>query len=203
MRGLTLEQAANKAGIKPTYFRYLMSQLNGTNLDLRIPPEPGERARRYSPQKLAAWMKNGKPLPASERTSAPEESDAQTHVAGTAVRTTNGNGWTVSVEDPSILVEANTLQRAWSLSRMKAAEKLGIELEELVVDVTVEFPAAQAAHFETGRQLAAEAEATRLKAEQHRLEGIRGLVKAGWRNNEIAAAMGMTPQRIQQLLAGK
>ncbi|MGP5700724.1 hypothetical protein ACTXPA_17625 [Glutamicibacter arilaitensis] len=203
MRGLTLEQAADKANIKPAYFRYLMSQLNGTNLDLRTPPEPGERARRYSAQKLAAWIKNDKPLPSSEAATEVGDSDSQRHLAGKAVRTTNGNGWTVSVDDPSVLVEASTLQRAWALSRMKAAEALGVELEELVVDVTVQFPANQAAHFETSRQLAAEAEATRLKAEQHRLEGIHGLVKAGWRNNEIAAAMGMTPQRIQQLLAGK
>src|SRR6185437_15297497 len=107
----------DKAEIKLSYFRYLMAQLNGTSMDLRIPPVAGERARRYSPQKLAAWMAAGKPLPGSEGT-APDIGGDGPHVAATAHRAENGSGWVMTLQDPSHTVEATSMKRAWEISRV-------------------------------------------------------------------------------------
>jgi hypothetical protein len=200
MRGLTIEQAADKAEIKLSYFRYLMAQLNGTSMDLRTLPVAGERARRYSPQKLAAWMAAGKPLPGSERAT-PDSAVDGPHVAATAHRAENGSGWVMTLQDPSHTVEATSLKRAWEISRVRAAELLDVDPEAVSVDFQVQYPKKAAALFEEHQSLAAEARELQEQADKKRLEGLRQLRVAGWRQQEMAFALGLTPQRIQQLLA--
>lgn len=199
MRGLTIQQAAEKAEIKLSYFRYLMAQLNGTTMDLRTPPITGERARRYSPQKLAAWMAAGNPLPSSEST-APASSTGGSHVAATANRAENGSGWVMTLQDPSHTVEATSLKRAWEISRVRAAESLGVDPESVSIDFQVQYPKKAGALLEEHQKLAAEARKLQEQADQKRLEGLRQLRSTGWRQQEIAFALGLTPQRIQQLL---
>ena len=200
MRGLTIEQAADKAEIKLSYFRYLMAQLNGTSMDLRVPPVAGERARRYSPQKLAAWMAAGKPLPGSEST-APDAGADGPHVAATAHRAENGSGWVMTLKDPSHTVEATSLKRAWEISRVRAAESLGADPESVSIDFQVQYPKKAAALLEEHQNLAVEARKVQEQADHKRLQGLQQLRAAGWRQQEIAFALGLTPQRIQQLLA--
>lgn len=60
---LSLKEAAQLAGMPASTFRQAMTRLNGTPSDLRTPHVPGERARRYDPQRLAEWIDRGKPLP--------------------------------------------------------------------------------------------------------------------------------------------
>jgi len=200
MRGLTIEQAADKAEIKLSYFRYLMAQLNGTSMDLRIPPVAGERARRYSPQKLAAWMAAGKPLPGSEGT-APDIGGDGPHVAATAHRAENGSGWVMTLQDPSHTVEATSMKRAWEISRVRAAESLGTAPESVSIDFQVKYPKKAAALLEEHQHLAAEARELQERADQKRRQGLQQLRAAGWRQQEMAFALGLTPQRIQQILA--
>ena len=200
MRGLTIEQAAEKAEIKLSYFRYLMAQLNGTTMDLRSPPVAGERARRYSPQKLAAWMAAGKPLPSSE-SAAPTSGTGGSHVVATAHRAENGSGWVMTLQDPSHTVEATSLKRAWEISRVRAAESLGADPESVSIDFQVQYPKKAAALLGEFQDLAAEARKLQEQADQKRLQGLRQLRAAGWRQQEMAFALGLTPQRIQQLLA--
>lgn len=199
MRGLIIEQAAKKAETKLSYFRYLMAQLNGTSMDLRIAPVAGERARRYSPQKLAAWMAAGKPHPASQ-TSVPDVGTDGPHVVATAQRVENGSGWVMTLQDPSHTVEATSLKRAREISRARAAESLGVMPEAVNIDFQMKYPNKAAALLEEHQQLTAEARKLQERADQKRLEGLRQLRSTGWRPQEIAFALGLTPQRIQQLL---
>ena len=142
----------------------------------------------------------GKPLPGSESTT-PDAGTDGPHVAATAHRAENGSGWVMTLQDSSHTVEATSLKRAWEVSRVRAAESLGVEPESVSIDFQVKYPKKAAALLGEHQQLAAEARELQERADQKRLQGLQQLRSEGWRQQEMAFALGLTPQRIQQLLA--
>ncbi|WP_309081595.1 hypothetical protein [Zhihengliuella sp.] len=131
---LSLEDAAQLAGMHPATFRQRMTRLNGTPADLRAPHIPGERARRYDSRKLNAWIDQGKPVPKyiPMTIPAPAASDARRLKATVQQRAVDR--WTAYIPELDILATGTTRTRAWAAAQRHAAIRLNVPRTQIALD---------------------------------------------------------------------
>lgn len=189
--GIALEDAAKAAGLAPDSFAVTMSRLNKSGRDLRSPARPGERARRYDAEKLAAWISEGKPVPARRQAPAPGAKTVQ----GTAA---HENGvWTARLESGDT-VKAKTITALRSAAQEKVAEKLALTTDQVDVQLTITAPQGVAEQWQEAADELAHAEALMQASKAKRLALVASL-KVTFTNDDIAAMLGLSPQRVHQL----
>jgi hypothetical protein len=190
---LTLEDAAKLAGYSPNGFRTIMSRLNKAGHDLRAPARPGERARRYDADKLAAWIEGGKIIPARVTTPAPTEGGRIIQATATHSKET----WTATLDTGGTVVAKNlhTLQvNAAAL----AAQKLDVPADQVSVQLNITPPAdigERWAETVKEKQRGQEIISAAVEA-RHGI--VADLKAANFTNDDIAAMLGISPQRVQQ-----
>jgi hypothetical protein len=191
---LTLEEAAKKAGQTVNGFRTTMSRLNKAGHDLRAPARPGERARRYDPDKLADWIAGGKAVPARITTPAPSEGG---HIIQATATHANGI-WAAAMETGGTAV-AKTLHSLQANAAALAAQELNVPAEKVGVQLNIMPPADFGERWaETVREKQRGQEIISAAVEAR--HGIVADLKAGkFTNDDIAAMLGISVQRVQQL----
>lgn len=191
---LTLEEAAKKAGQTVNGFRTTMSRLNKAGHDLRAPARSGERARRYDPDKLAAWIAGGKAVPARITTPAPFEGG---HIVQATATHTNGT-WTATLSTGGTAVAKN-LHSLQANATALAAQELNVPAETVGVQLNITPPADIGERWaETVREKQRGRDIISAAVEAR--HGIVADLKAGmFTNDDIAAMLGISGQRVQQL----
>jgi hypothetical protein len=194
---LTLEEAAKKAGYTVNGFRTTMSKLNKAGHDLRAPARAGERARRYDADKLKAWIEGGKVVPDRLKNTAPAK-DARI-IQATAKHTKET--WTATLETGGTAV-GKTLHALRANAAALAAQELDLPANQVSVQLDVTPPQevaelwAQTVEEKTrGQEL--------ISAAIEKRHGIvAGLKDDGFTNDDIAAMLGISAQRVQQHTKG-
>ena len=201
MKGLTPEQAAEKAGMPLSYFRNTMSRLNKTERDLRLPVESGERFRRYSPQKLAAWIKDGKPVPETKLGNSIESplADAQ-HLKAVAQRSEDGTSWIMTIEKPSILAESSNYSRALTMVRKRAAALLGSDVESVAIDVELAMPMEVKELYQRRSELQKLIKDAQRELQDVQHELVPALDSLGWTVMDIGIAVGYSRVWVEEIL---
>lgn len=197
---LTLEDAAALAGYTVNGFRTTMSKLNKAGNDLRAPARAGERARRYDEDKIKQWIQAGKPVPdpLSSRPSAGAREIPGTaqHVNGTWTATMPefGNGGTAVAKNLRALHENATAL---------AAQHLGMQAEQISVQLDITAPGDAGARWAGTVEKKDQGQKMISEAIEERQTIIADLKAAGgFTNDDIAAMLGISPQRVQQLSNG-
>ncbi|MGP5165089.1 hypothetical protein [Arthrobacter rhombi] len=192
---LSAIEAAERAGMSPTYFRQVMSRLNNTSRDLRAPAAPGERARRYDPARLDQWVAAGRPAEADEA-----DGDARSGqtVRARASRTLTG-GWDVVAEGLDALVVARTLDQARNAVRQRSALALGIAPEEITIELEIILNELAAETVREYEEIRAEVKALEERSAALRSQSVRQLREQGFTMAEIARVLGVSMQRVQQI----
>ena len=189
---LTLEEAAKITGFSEAYFKSVMSGLNNTAGDIRAPRTPGERARRYDGDKLAQWIKAGKPQGGSY-----PHTPGTTVIKGTA--SLGSNGWTGTIHEPPVTTAASKMPELRRSLAALAAEKLNVEVRDVVVELEIEPPFTARPHLERMRQISAQIDALTKESENERLAAVTKMRDAGLVHEEIAPILGLSTARITQL----
>lgn len=189
---LSAADAAKRLGMTVGSFRSLMSQLNGTDMDLRAASEPGQRARRYDLHRLDEWKAQGMPRPAADTA----RQDARVVVA-TAER--SGQLWRVAIEETGQEDTARTLRQARDVALSRASDSLGVPPAALSVQVVAALPAAARRDLERAKEM--ERQAQRIAAESVRLrrQTIRQLRAQGISIDDLAELLDVSRQRVSQL----
>lgn len=193
---LTVEQAAERIGRTPAYFRTIMSKLNHGGRDLRTPAQPGERARRYDLDKLDAWVAEGMPVPAETTTVPTPRPDAR-RIKATATRT--GTMWTVTMDEINQGTETKDLRNAHRIAHALAVKKTGLAPDEVTIDLTFELPTEAAKKWEEAKAKEAEAKAATVLAAKLSRQVIQDLQAEGCTYQDIGEMLGISYQRAQQL----
>ena len=201
VEGLTPKQAAEYAGMHLNYFRTVMSRLNKTSWDLRLPPVRNERFRRYDEKKLAQWLKKGRPVPEVKVGGSVQSAyEHALRVNAKAQRAEGGESWVLRAADPAIIVESSTYAKALTLLRSQVARTHNVEEEFISIDVELDMPAEVKSLYErraelqkTIQQLQAE-----LQTVQHEL--VPALRDMGWSVMDITVATGYSRVWVEQLL---
>lgn len=193
---LTIEEAAQRAGMTVPYFRTLMGKLNGTEEDLRTAAEPGVRARKYDINKVDAWKKAGNPVPKDAIRVAQAKPGART-IEATATR--QGGRWLVDLPEIGQGTQTENLRNAERMAHTLAVTKLEVAPDEVAINLTYTLPEAASTKWQQAKDREREAkdiaaQATRLKAET-----VQELRDQGYTLTDIGEMMGMSPQRAQQL----
>lgn len=192
---LSADDAAKRLGMNVGTFRGLMSQLNGTELDLRAPARAGERARQYDLHRLDEWKGQGMPRPAM----ASPAQDARP-VTATAERV--GKFWRVMIEDTGQETTADNLRHARELVLALASEALETPAAGLSVQLTPTLPAAAREGLEAARESEREAQRLASEAAQVRRQAVRDLRAQGFSIDDLAELLALSRQRVSQLAQG-
>lgn len=190
---LTLEDAAKKAGQTVNGFRTTMSRLNKAGHDLRAPARPGERARRYDADKLAAWIAGGKIVPARVQTPTPSEGGRII----TATATHSNGTWTATLDTGNTAIAKN-LHTLQTNAAALAAQELNVPTDQVSVHLDITPPG------DIGDRWAKTVEEKKrgqeiISAAVEARHGIVADLKADqFTNEDIAAMLGISVQRVQQ-----
>lgn len=193
---LTAEEAAERVGRTPAYFRVLMSKLNHGGRDLRAPAHPGERARRYDADKIDAWVAEGMPVPTKPNTIPTPKPDAR-KISATATRT--GNMWTVNIEEINQGTQTESIRNAHRIAHALAVKKTGLAPDEVTIELTVELPTETAHQWEKAKTKEMEAKATAALAAKLSRQVVQDLQAQGCTFHDIGEMLGISHQRAQQL----
>lgn len=201
MAGLTPKQAAEHAGMQLNYFRTVMSRLNKTSWDLRLPPEHKERFRRYDKEKLDKWLAEGRPVPEVKVGGSVQSAckDA-VQVSAKAQRAESGESWVMSVADPAVVVESSTYAKALTLLRAQMARVHHVDEDAVSINVELDMPGEVKDLYERRAELQKTIQnlQTELQTVQHKL--VPALSKMGWSAMDITVATGYSRVWVEQLL---
>lgn len=199
---LSVEDAAARAGRAVPYFRTLMSKLNRAGRDLRTPAQPGERARRYDLDKLDAWIGEGQPVPEAATSIPKPRSDART-IQARATRNTDRNTWTITMDEINQGTETQNLRNARQVAHTLAVERLGVDRDQVTVNLTPELPAAAAERWQQAKAAHDEAAAAASRAATLSRQVVQDLKALECTYQDIGDLLGISHQRAQQLTAQK
>lgn len=120
-----------------------------------------------------------------------------------AFATKDGEWWLVEIPELGAYGQAATLAKANAAARDIAALALDCEPEEVEVAVEARPDPETAAALAKAEALAAEAASLNHEAARLRAEAVRHyLTEQKVTRREAAAALGISPQRVQQLAVG-
>lgn len=190
---LTLEDAAALAGYTVAGFRTTMSKLNKAGNDLRAPARPGERARRYDADKLKAWIQGGKQVP--DRLSSPAANPNAT-VIRAAAQHANGT-WTATLENGGTAVGKN-LRALHDNAAALAAQALGVGADQVSVQLDITPPGEVAQKWAETVEQKAKGQEMISAAIEERGRIVAALKRDNFTNDDIAAMLGISSQRVQQ-----
>ena len=196
LNALTAEEAAQRVGRSPTYFRVIMSKLNHGGRDLRTPAQPKERARRYDLNKLDAWVADGMPVPTETNTVPTPIPDAR-KINATATLT--GNMWTVTLDEINQGTQTGNLRNAHRIVHALAVKKTGLAPDEVTIALTVELPTEAAKQWEEAKTKEAEAKTAATLAAKLSRQVVQDLQAQGCTYQDIGEMLGISHQRAQQL----
>lgn len=187
---LTAEQAAQRAGLSPSYFKNQMAVLNRTGRDLRT-PRTERGPRKYDLDRLNQWITEGMPISAGDD----PEPGAQA-VEATAVH--EGGRWKVTVAGGSTSF-ARTLDVGRRDAQMIAAEQLSVGPEQIDIHLTVTMPDDAAALWEKAKQQQKTAKEAAQATAQLTRQAVAALKAGGYTYQDIGHTLGISHQRAQQL----
>lgn len=111
------------------------------------------------------------------------------------------HGWELHINGVGV-TQSRTLLDAEPMAREYIALELEVAQEQVLVDVTPEIGAGVDGELLNLRQADREVEAAQKRASAQRREIATQLKALGLSGREIAAVLGVSPQRVSQLLAG-
>lgn len=193
---LSLDEAAQRVGMNPAYFRTTMTKLNAGGRDLRTPAQPGERARKYDVDKLDAWKAEGLPVP-KDSLRVPQAKPGAREIAATATR--KGSHWIVDLPEIGQGTQTENLRNAHRVSHALAVEKLGVSSDEVTVNLTIALPADAAQKWDEAKSREREAREAAALASNLSREVVRDLKAQGFTFQDIGEVLGISMQRAQQL----
>jgi hypothetical protein len=210
---LTAEEAAKLAGYSPSTFLRAMGRLNRTSNDLRTPRTSGEGARRYDGDKVAEWIKAGKPLPEARSAlgkseQLPDEGDEGIDiktVIGSATPSERGwnpneRGWIAKIREPEITAYGDNLASLRRAVAQVSGEKLGVEPRFIKVELSLNAPPEAQPHLANMRKIDDELEALAKQREDERLAAVMKMRDANLVLEDVGAILGLSQQRIHQLV---
>ena len=193
---LTLEEAAQRVGMKTAYFRTTMTKLNAGGRDLRTPPKAGERARKYDVDKLDAWKAEGCPIP-KDSLSIPKAKPGAREVTATATR--KGPQWVVELPEIGQGTQTENLRNAHRISHALAVEKLGLAPDEVTVNLTINLPDDAAEKWNQAKEREREAREAAAEASTLSRQVVQDLKAQGLTLQDISELLGLSVQRVHQL----
>lgn len=193
---LSIEEAAQRVGMKVAYFRTTMTKLNASGRDLRTPAQPGERARKYDVDKLDAWKAEGLPVP-KDSLRVPQAKPGAREINATATR--KGSHWLVDLPEIGQGTQTENLRNAQRVSHALAVEKLGVSPDEVSVNLSIVLPADAARKWEEAKSREREAREAAALASNLSREVVRDLKGQGFTFQDIGEVLGISMQRAQQL----
>lgn len=193
---LTLEEAAQRVGMKTAYFRTTMTKLNAGGRDLRTPPKAGERARRYDIDKLDAWKAEGCPVP-KDAPGIPKAKPGAREVTATATR--KGAHWLVELPEINQGTQTENLRSAHRISHALAVEKLGLAPDEVTVNLQITLPDDAAEKWDRAKEREREAREAAADASALSRQVVQDLRGQGLTLQDISELLGLSPQRVHQL----
>lgn|GEM_PF-896639 len=118
----------------------------------------------------------------------------------TAIATRTPGGWTLSVDDVGTTT-SRTLRSAPGMVQGLVARTLSLDPESVAVDVVPDLGAALAGQVRSAREAVKELEA-RQQAVAEQSRAVAAALKAsGLSGYDVASVLGISPQRVSQLLA--
>lgn len=109
-------------------------------------------------------------------------------------------GWELHIDGVGV-TQATTLSKAEAAAREYIALALDLDDEtSFAVDVVPQLDGALAKQVEAARAEVREAERRQREAAAKQREVVKQLGRSGLSGREIAAVMGLTPQRVSQLI---
>lgn len=193
---LSIEDAAQRVGMKVAYFRTTMTKLNASGRDLRTPAQPGERARKYDIDKLDAWKAERMPVP-KDSLRIPQAKPGAHEITATATR--KGSYWLVDLPEIGQGTQTENLRNAHRVSHALAVEKLGVSPDEVNVNLTIVLPADAARKWDEAKSREREAREAAALASSLSREVVRDLKGQGFTFQDIGEVLGISMQRAQQL----
>lgn len=194
-RGLpvSLGRAARRAGLSVDEFRAAADPLNGTAEDLRV-AESGPPAR-YDPERLARWIQAFR---------YPEEKSTIKSSSSEAVPVTarwTGKGWVLSALEHDRQTTAARLITAKRRLAQMLAPVLAKPPAEVELEITWELDRVAMQLWNESLEFKDLARQLLTLAAYKRDSSIAMLTADGMTGPEIGAALGVSHQRVQQLLA--
>ncbi|MBG6184719.1 hypothetical protein IWX65_002697 [Arthrobacter sp. CAN_A214] len=193
---LTIEEAAQRAGMTVPYFRTLMGKLNGTEDDLRTPVQPGVRARKYDINKVDAWKAAGTPI-RKEAIRVPQAKPGARQIEATATR--QGTRWIVDLPEIGQGTQTENLRNAERMAHTLAVTKLGVALDEVAINLTYTLPETASTKWQQSKDREREAKDIAAQAARLKAETVHDLRDQGYTFQDIGEMLSMSPQRAQQL----
>lgn len=193
---LSLEEAAQRVGMNVAYFRTTMTKLNASGRDLRTPTQPGERARKYDIDKLDAWKAEGLTVP-KDSLRVPRPKPGAREIAATVTR--KGAYWIVDLPEISQGTQTDNLRNAHRISHALAVEKLGVDPDEVTVNLTINLPADAARKWDEAKAREREGREAAASAASISRQVVQDLKAQGITLQDIGELLGLSMQRAQQL----
>ncbi|MFK0005011.1 helix-turn-helix domain-containing protein [Paenarthrobacter sp. NPDC090522] len=193
---LTAEDGAKLAGLSVGGFKNAMSKLNKAGHDLRAPAQPGIRARRYDVDKLTAWIEAGKTIPG-----AADPTDENTQAVQATAQHVNGI-WSATLETGET-VTGKTIRALQSNADALASQVLGLPANQVRVQFDIQAPGTAGDRWAEAARKNDEGQKLLSQATEERHAVIAELrTSGGFTQDDIAAILGISQQRVTQYLQG-
>jgi predicted phage-related endonuclease len=118
----------------------------------------------------------------------------------TATAAREGRWWVVTVEGVGV-TQARTLRDAPAAARGLVSAMLDVEESDVDVEVTPSLAGDLAAQVRNARKRVADAERERAAAAAASRDAARALIGQGLSGADAATILGVSPQRVSQLIA--
>jgi predicted RNase H-like HicB family nuclease len=120
-----------------------------------------------------------------------------------AVAERSGDWWAISVPElPGVFTQTKALARAKAMATEAIALMLDVDPNTVIVQIDVHLPENLETEVAEARSASAAAELRQLDAARRAREVVHKLKKAGLTGADVAAALGVSPQRVSQLSKG-
>jgi len=117
-----------------------------------------------------------------------------------AIAEREGPWWVITVPDLDIVTQARRIDQIEHMARDLIAIWLEVDPDSFDVDITVHVPDAWRAEAEGVRQARAEAKRMEAQATERARAAARRLRAQGLPVRDVGAVLGVSPQRVSQLL---
>ncbi len=120
-----------------------------------------------------------------------------------ATATREGRWWVVTVKSPVLAAQVRRLADVDEVITSVVAAALDLDENEVAVEVSVELPGGAAAMLAAAAEQEARARSQLEVAGQLRRQAVTELVEQGISQRDLAYALNLSPQRINQLARGE